>query len=217
MTILRRLPSRVRRARLLATAGSLILAAPLIGGCGSSSHATTTSVGTTRVGPEPIFEAGAQLGSDPAAALTTLRRLGVARVKVFLPWNSVAPDATARKPPHFDATNPAAYPAAGWARYDAIVREAVQHGIRLDLTLSNPPVWAAGADAPDAALHPWWKPSPKAFEAFVRAVATRYSGSYQPPGAPSPLPPVGRVAPHRHRRARPGDVGSHRPQPLRQH
>jgi hypothetical protein len=168
----------------------LILAAPLIGGCGSSSHATTTSVGTTRVGPEPIFEAGAQLASDPAAALTTLRRLGVARVKVFLPWNSVAPDPTARKPPHFDATNPAAYPAAGWARYDAIVREAVKHGIRLDLTLSNPPVWAAGADAPDAALHPWWKPSPKAFGAFVRAVATRYSGSYQAPGAPSPLPRV---------------------------
>jgi hypothetical protein len=93
---------------------------------------------------EPIFEAGKQVNTDPNAAMGTLKRLGVARVKVFVPWNAVAPDPTSRKPPHFDATDPAAYPAAGWARYDA----------------------------------------------FVRAIGTRYSGTYKPPGASSPLPRV---------------------------
>jgi hypothetical protein len=176
--------------RLLAIVAALVLAIPLVAGCGGGSSSHAAAGESARTGMEPIFEAGKQVNTDPNAAMVALKRLGVARVKVFLPWSAVAPNATSRKPPHFDATDPAAYPAAGWARYDAIVRAAAAHRMGLDVTLSNPPVWAAGADAPDPVAHPMWKPSPKAFGAFVRAVGTRYSGTYKPPEASSPLPRV---------------------------
>jgi hypothetical protein len=175
--------------RVLAAACTLIVAGLLVAGCGASGH-TAAGASPSRPGMEPMFEAGKQVNSDPSGAMVTLRRLGVARVKVFLPWSAVAPNPTSRKAPHFDATDPGAYPPAGWARYDAIVRAAAQHRMGLDLTLSNPPVWAAGADAPDPVAHPMWKPSPQAFGEFVRAVGKRYSGSYKPPGAAGPLPRV---------------------------
>ena len=168
----------------------LIVTAQLLVACGSSSHSNQTT--QSRIGPESIFEAGFQLSTDPAAGLDTLRRLGVSRVKVFLPWYEVAPDPRSRTPPrHFDASDPAAYPPSAWARWDAIVRDAQQRGIGLDVTLSQPPAWAAAADTPDAAAAlRGWKPSPIAFRAFVEAVGKRYSGSYTPPGASSPLPRV---------------------------
>jgi hypothetical protein len=189
VSIVRRLPRPPRPVRRIATAGILIAAVLLLNGCGSGSH--TSPAAAVRTGPESIFEAGPQLVPDPGGTLELLRRLGVTRVKVFMPWSAIAPDAQERKPPRgFRATDPAAYPASAWAPYDAIVREATRRGIGLDLTLSNPPVWAAGADAPDPVTHPWWKPSPTAFGAFVRAVASRYSGTYKPLGATAPLPRI---------------------------
>jgi hypothetical protein len=194
--ILRRLPALARPIRLLVSpdplvVAALLLAAMLLAGCGGSSQHTTPSA-PSRTGMESIFEAGPQLANDPAGTLDELRRLGVDRVKVFVPWRSIAPDPNSRTPPpHFHATDPAAYPAGAWDRYDAIVRDALARGIGVDLALSSPPPWAAGADAPDPLVHPWWKPSPAAFGAFVRAIGTRYSGSYKPPGSSTPLPRVG--------------------------
>jgi hypothetical protein len=58
-------------------------------------------------------------------------------------------------------------------------------------------LWATGPGAPrDGQVHLNWNPSPKEFEAFARAVATRYSGNYDPgtekldPGNPADLPKV---------------------------
>jgi hypothetical protein len=165
----------------------LVLAAA---GCGSSAHPAPEA----RSGPplQTIFEDTGSLLRDPVGTLDTLRRLGVDRVKVFIYWDRIAPQPDAPQPPAgFQATDPAAYPAAGWAPYDTIIRDAKARAIGVDLTLGPPPPdWAAGAGAPQPSLHSQWKPSPRAFEAFVRAVGARYSGTYIPPGQTTALPRV---------------------------
>ena len=146
---------------------------------------------------ESIFQADNQLLSDPAGTLEQLHRLGVARIRVFVPWGAlgartpIAPDALShRAPANFDASDPGAYPAAGWAPYDAIVRDAAARGIAVYFTVAGPaPVWATQpGEPPGTASAPSpigaWKPSAADFGAFMRAVGTRYSGHY-----PDPLHP----------------------------
>ena len=186
MFILPRLP---RFSRPLQLAAVLISATLLLGACGSGSSTEPAVPAGHHL--DSIFEAGLQLASDPARTLDTLRRLGVSHVKVFIPWSSVAPASSSGRVPHFNATDPGAYPPGAWDRFDAIVRDAAARGIGVDLTLSSPPVWAAGPGDPDPATYPQWKPSASAFGAFVRAVGERYSGTYKPAGAAAPLPRVG--------------------------
>ena len=106
----------------------------------------------------------------------------------------MAPDSSSHTRPHFDASSPAAYPAAGWAPFDAMVRAAAARGVGLDLTLLAPaPLWATGPGLPPHTTGYFagaWDPSATEFGPFVRAVATRYSGHYKPPGASSALPGV---------------------------
>jgi hypothetical protein len=165
---------------------TLVAALPL--GCGSSSkHATAAIHGS----PGSIFEDELHLHTDPAGTLALLRRLGVSRVRVYMPWRSLAPNALApHPPPGFAAANPSAYPAATWVVYDTIVREAAKQHVGLDVTLGGPtPQWALGSGAPKNPFMSW-KPSAAAFGDFVHAVATRYDGHFKPPGAPAPLPRV---------------------------
>ena len=64
-------------------------------------------------------------------------------------------------------------------------------GIKIDLALGAPvPLWATQRGAPPHVNPAVWKPSARQFGLFVRAIGTRYSGHYTPPGATSPLPPV---------------------------
>jgi len=57
--------------------------------------------------------------------------------------------------------------------------------------LSGPaPLWAAGHHAPEGPYRSAWKPSARAYGAFVAAVGSRYSGTYTPAGASSRLPRV---------------------------
>lgn len=182
--------SRTRVSVFLRLAVLLLAAAApaVVAGCGSS----TSKPAPTRVGLESIFEDELGVRSDPAGALAMYRRLGVARMRVYVPWGSVAPDPTSPKsPPGFRATDPAAYTPAAWAIYDTIIRDAANDGIGIDLTLgAPPPLWAEGRGAPQPRVHTQWRPSPRAFGSFVRAVATRYSGTYRPAGSPAPLPRV---------------------------
>jgi hypothetical protein len=145
-----------------------------------------------RSGPESIFTPGPPVKSDPAATLDQLRRLGVQRVRVFVPWDSLAPDPTSRqRPPGFDAADPAAYPASNWAIYDTIVQDTRARGMGVDFTLGPPPpLWASGKGAPDPVRQTEWRPSAKEFGLFVRAIGTRYSGRYIPAGSSAPLPRV---------------------------
>ena len=166
--------------------------AMLLCACGSSSPPVAALPPPVhRIGPESIFTPGPPLKSDPAGTLDILRRLGVDRVRVFVTWNQVAPDPTAVTKPNFDATDPAAYPASAWSAYDAVVRDTAARRMGLDMVLGPPPPrWAAAPGAPQPAEHTYWRPSAADFEQFTQAVARRYSGSYVPPGASSPLPRV---------------------------
>jgi hypothetical protein len=160
----------------------------LLAGCGGSHRHFT-------VRPTPlisIFEAPAQLTSDPATTLDVLKRLGADDVRVLMRWSTVAPAPTARGVPrNFNAGAPGAYPAGGWAPYDAIVRDAAARHMGVLLDVSGPaPAWAAGRGAPPGGVPGVWKPSPPRFALFVRAAGLRYSGHYKPPGAASALPRV---------------------------
>ena len=200
--ILLRLPSAPRTAsRALAP---VLLAASLLGltGCGGSSkhHTTIPSRPNGKVvrpasARRPlisIFEAPGQLITAPGSTLDELRRLGVQYVRVMVPWASVAPDPTSsRAPAGFDASSPSAYPASGWSTYDAIITAAAARGIGVQLNPTSPvPQWAVGPGEPAKHITGVWRPSASGFGQFVRALATRYSGHYTPPGASSSLPRV---------------------------
>jgi hypothetical protein len=166
----------------------MVAAAILVAGCGQAE--------TRPVAQRPplisIFEAPTQLISRPEPTLEVLHRLGVQYVRVMIVWRSVAPDAGASAAPaNFDASNPAAYPAAGWAPYDAIVRDAqaLHMGVLFNIT-GGAPNWAMGPGFTPGGAPGVWRPSAARFGPFAQAVGTRYSGHYVPPGSSTPLPRV---------------------------
>ncbi len=131
--------------------------------------------------------------TNPSGALAQFRALGANTVRVVVPWSLIAPDPRARTKPSFDATDPAAYPAGNWAPYDAIVRQASQDGITVDLTATGgAPRWAEGSGIPQngSSLFYAWKPNPVEYGQFVQALGRRYDGTFTPSGQSSPLPAV---------------------------
>jgi hypothetical protein len=167
-----------------------VLAATLLGGCGSSSPVPAHIRKTPLLS---IFEDETLLHADPTHALATYQQLGASVVRVFVAWNAIAPDSDSTVRPPFDASNPAAYPARAWAFYDEVVRDAAARGMRVDFTVSGPaPLWAAGPGLPprSAKAADAWEPSATAFGEFVHALGVRYSGAYRPVRASSPLPRV---------------------------
>ncbi len=175
---------------ILALASLSGLALASLSGCGSSSKPRSVHL-RSRANIESIFEDEALLRRNPAAALAQFKALGVDRVRVYVPWSSIAPASSARVAPRFTAVDPAAYPTAAWSVYDQIVKEAHARGIGLDFTLGGPvPLWAEGAGEPGHGVVGVWKPKASEFGAFVQAVGTRYGGSYKPAGAAAPLPRV---------------------------
>lgn len=149
------------------------------------AHASNTQVS--------MFQDDPALESNPQYVLGQVRLLGGTMVKVWLNWSQLAPARLSRRAPRgFNASNPAAYPASHWSVYDRIVRDAAAQriGVNFDLGIQAP-IWATGPGAPrDGQPHFNWEPSPSAFAAFVRAVGRRYSGTFTPRGASSPLPRV---------------------------
>jgi hypothetical protein len=188
--------SRCARA-LTAVAASAVI---LVGLC-----APAPAFGSTQ--QVSIIQDSTRLITNPAGTLATFRALGASMVRVIVVWAQVAPDPKNRVAPAgfgaaapaprggaSDGADPADYPAAGWAPYDEIVKDAAADGIAVDFTLSGgAPRWAEGPGIPAAALdNPFWgwRPSAADFGQFVRAVGTRYSGTYIPPGQTAPLPRV---------------------------
>jgi hypothetical protein len=170
-------------AALLSAAALLSLAA---------LHVAPAAASTTQ---ESIFQDDNLLKADPVGGMQTLRALGVQRVRVNLTWNTVAPaPGSTKRPKGFNASDPAAYPAAGWAPYDAIVRAGATAGVGIDFTIEGPaPLWATGSGAPRGTtgfFRAAWKPSAKEFGLFARAAGTRYSGTYKPRGSTTAIPRV---------------------------
>jgi hypothetical protein len=142
-----------------------------------------------------ILEDDRLLLADPAATLQEFRHLGVGMVRLLARWSWIAPNPSSHTMPQFNATDPNAYPAANWAALDAVVLDAEADGIQVMLDpTAFAPLWAQGPNpgryGAQYNTEYAWKPSASEFGQFVQAVATRYSGSFVPPGATAPLPRV---------------------------
>src|SRR5579875_3753893 len=188
-------PSRIRSAlghRLTAagamSAGTIAALGLALPGTAAASHKQIT-----------MIQDDGQLLSNPSGTLAQMRDLGATTVRIELYWNDIAPSITRTHKPNFNATNPDAYSAAGWAPYDAIVRDAAADGMTIDLVVAQgAPRWAEGAGIPSNYLIPnnyaaryfAWKPSAADYGQFVQAVGTRYDGSFTPAGQSSALPRV---------------------------
>jgi hypothetical protein len=176
--------ARLHRHRpLIAVAASLSLAAGVSAAVASVARASTNQIS--------IVEPGAQLNINPTATMHTLRLLGVNEIRLNLPWSRIAPGAEGyKKPPHFNPTNPADYPASGWAIYDAAIRAAQVVGIGVDLDMSGQaPLWAQPGHQ-RASAQGSFNPSAADYGAYVQAVGKRYSGTYTPAGSSTPLPAI---------------------------
>jgi hypothetical protein len=133
--------------------------------------------------------------ADPSGVTAQFRALGATTERIFMPWATIAPNRKKTKAPkNFQATNPSAYQARLWAPYDNADRAAAADGMTIELVVTGgAPRWAEGPGVPRKnATNPnyAWKPSAAKYGQWVQAVAKRYSGSYTPKGASSPLPRI---------------------------
>ncbi|MDX6679595.1 MAG: hypothetical protein QOE31_3647 [Solirubrobacteraceae bacterium] len=153
----------------------LILAALALAALPSAASASKTQESMFQDDPMLVYGTPEQMEST----LTQLQALGVDRIRVSVFWSIIAPATDSPTKPNFDATDPAAYPAQLWAKYDTLIRSALAKGILVNLNLTSPiPRWAA-QQAPEARLQETWGPNAEEFGKFVQAVAKRYSGAYQ--------------------------------------
>jgi hypothetical protein len=154
----------------------LIAAALLLAALPSAASASATQESMFQDDPLLVYGAPAEVDST----LDTIASLGVDRIRISVFWANVAPANDQLQKPSFDATDPAAYPASGWAPYDHLIKDALARGILVDLDITSPvPRWAASAAPSDRQdLQKNWGPNPVEFGEFVKAVGTRYSGSY---------------------------------------
>lgn len=133
---------------------------------------------------ESVLQDDGRLLYDGAATanhtLAVLHSLGVQRVRVAVLWSNLAPDASSpARPASFDATNPADYPAGAWTIYDQVLALAQRHGIGVEFDVTAPgPLWAMRHDSPTARAANHYAPNASEFSRFVKALGTRYSGTY---------------------------------------
>jgi hypothetical protein len=166
--------------------------------------AVACNVLSALVGPAPALASSTEqsilmddnqlIYAPPAHVAERMREiasLGINVVKVSLVWQLVAPKADATQEPDFDATDPNAYPAGAWNRYDLIVQLAQELGLTVYFQLTAPaPNWAVTPTGQTGA-HTWTHtPNAQEFGQFVKAAATRYSGTFVPPAGTVPAPPV---------------------------
>jgi hypothetical protein len=89
--------------------------------------------------------------------LREMRALGVDALRVTVLWKNIADGA--RHP----GANPHSYPRANWDRYDELVKSATRLHMVVLFNVTGPP----------------YKPDPRQFYKFVKAVGTRYTGTYR--------------------------------------
>jgi hypothetical protein len=118
----------------------------------------------------------------PAPSVPNINRamqvMAISSVRISVHWSAVAPD-TAAKPSGLRASDPSD-PHYQWGPVDAAVRAAVAQHKQVLLDLFSAPVWAQGPHRPTSSviLQNAWDPNVREFDAFARAAATRYSGTF---------------------------------------
>jgi hypothetical protein len=130
----------------------------------ATASASSRQLTTVEAPTELLFS------GSPDAGLDTIADLGANAVRIQLAWNLVAPDPDATRAPVFNQTDPSAYPAANWTRYDAVIAGARARGLKVYVTITGgAPKWAT-ASKRDALT----RPSATAFGKFATAVGRRY-------------------------------------------
>jgi hypothetical protein len=128
-----------------------------------------------------VFQDDAYLIDSPESTvistLDVLRLLGAQVIRVNMQWDTLAPDPLSRtEPKGFDATDPAAYPAADWAPYDQLVHLAPLFGMSVEFNLTAPgPLWAMGKHPPTTRAANHWYPNARQFFDFVYAVGEHFN------------------------------------------
>lgn len=147
---------------------------------------------------ETVIQDDAELlHRDPAEVRRSVRKmadLGVDRVRLTASWSGLAPGSDSRRRPRFDATDSSEYPDDGFARLDRAVREVRDADMQtmIDVAFFAPSWSVDRRHAHDA--RPAWRPSPRQFALFARAVADRYSGRFpDPDGDPGERLPAVRL------------------------
>ena len=147
-----------------------------------------------------------------ARTLVTMRSLGADAVRVTVLWRVAAeganlsnaeiarlPSAAAKQKARkqkarFKASDPRTYPTRNWDRYDNVVKEATDLGMRVYFTVTGPGPRFGHKLAPPSQRRNagTFKPYPSRFRSFVEAVGKRYSGAYKDENATrGVLPRVG--------------------------
>jgi hypothetical protein len=141
--------------------------------------------------PAPAAVLGVQddrLTSGPVervpARMALLRASGAKVTRIDVLWSLVAP----RRPA--DPTDPED-PAYRWERTDATLRGIAALGVTPIVVAYSAPSWAAGGRGtpPGTEVNPN-APSAADYGRFMRALATRYTGTHRPAGQAEPLPRV---------------------------
>ncbi len=139
---------------------------------------------------------------EVSAEIARLKALGVDRLRITVSWGLVAPDVESSTRPNFEASDPNAYPAHAWDRYDTIVRDAAAVGMAVNFNVSTPaPKWArerapshAASPVEDERFGSAYKIKSNEFYSFMYALGRRYAGDWTdpspPPGASAILPRV---------------------------
>jgi hypothetical protein len=160
---------------------ALVAGALLWAACSSlaASGSTASASGADR-GLETGFGDYAFESTNPKTRdflFSHARSAGAGIVRLEVSWREVV-----HGPPTVPS-NPAD-PAYDFSVVDAAVRDANAQGLDVMLTIASAPDWAEGPGRPDSSVAPSgsWKPDTNALGAFARAVATRYSGVFAPPG-----------------------------------
>jgi hypothetical protein len=139
----------------------LALLACLLLGSTATAHAARSQM--------MLFDAQSELRNPDLRprALADLESLGVGALRMVVYWKDVAPRASSKRRPRFDATDPAAY---SWGEFDNAVAAAKQRGWKILMTLTTPaPKWATG-DKDDYVT----RPSAKEFGRFVTAAGKHW-------------------------------------------
>ncbi len=184
-----------------ASARTLILLLLLAVACvASPANASTTQesmfqddpllvYGTERTGPLPSGQSFSPAQETvQKRTLDKLKDLGVDRIRVSVFWALVAPANASQTKPAFNASDPAQYDPGAWVRYDKLLVNAANRGIKVNMNLTSPvPRWAAGTSE-RADLQGTYEPDPVEFARFVTAVGSRYSGTFAPAPGAAPLP-----------------------------
>jgi hypothetical protein len=153
---------------------SLIAAILVLAAFPSLALASRTQESTFQDDPLLVYAPAEQ----QIATLDTLKGFGVDRIRVSVFWRLLAPANDQPEKPNVDTADPTAYQAKVWEQYDRLITAAQARGIFVNLNFTSPiPRWAS-TESPRADIQETFNPNPDEFGKFVRAVGTRYSGSY---------------------------------------